>query len=134
MALGNGSKRYIVTKRWGVIELTYSSADRLFRDSTGIIFALRSDGSLKDLDPRCGVSPFVLPMGTAMDDPCRVHDYMYESPAYQLFYTRKAADREFLRLEKLVTSGSVWRTLAKPFYFLTRLFGKSKWENKDTNN
>lgn len=134
MALANGSKRYIATKRFGVIELTYSSADSLFRDSSGTVFALRQDGTLTDPDPRCGVAPFVLPSGSPLDDACRVHDYMYESPAYQLFYSRKKADEAFFRLEKEVTSGTVWSALTKPFYFLVRLFGKSKWENKNTND
>lgn len=127
------TKKYIVTKRFGVIELTYGP-DALWRDQKGTVFALRRDSGSFDKTDRCGVYPVVMPFKTALDLGCKVHDYLYESPVFQLFHTRLEADEYFRILEINSTKKSSWKILVTPFYYIARWFGASAWENKLTNN
>lgn len=128
-----GTKKYIVTKTFGVIELSYGS-DALWRDDKGTVFALRRDSGSFDESDRCGIYPVVMPFKTALDLGCKIHDYMYESPAFQLFHTRLDADIYFKTLETEATEHSFWKILVHPFYKAARWFGVAAWENKLTNN
>lgn len=130
-----GQTKFIVTNRYGVTKL-YLGEDGLWRNDGGTVFALRSKGDSVDPVNQCGVYPFVIPQNMApkeLNAACTVHDYMYESPAYQLFHTRKEADKELARLIGLPATG-FWGVLAVPFWALSRLFGGRFWENKKTDN
>lgn len=114
-----GESRYIITKH-GVVELTADERG-LLRDKYGTVFALADQESFDPMD-RCGVAPFVLPIGIPeLEDPCKVHDYMHTSTAYQLYHTMREANLEMLRLHNISTKGhwsSVFKTL---FYHITEL-------------
>lgn len=128
--------KYITTIKFGVVELR-QDAQGLWRDANGVVFALRRDtGSLDPID-QCGIAPFVLPVGVAppiLTAACVAHDYMYESPAYQLFHLRSEADEYLMRLIQDNVKESFWRRMARPFYWISRTFGRGAWENEKTND
>lgn len=128
-----GTKRYVPIPKFGVYELTYNEKG-LWVSSDGTIWALRRDSGSKDDVDRCGIEPFALPLDSPLTPLCRVHDYMYESPAYQMFHTRKQADKELMRLIGASDVGSFWKLFKRPFYWLSRQFGRNAWENESTNN
>lgn len=93
--------------------------------------ALTDDAASVDPVNRCGIGIFSLSEDHPLTAACQPHDYAYSSPAYQLFHTREEADE---MLEKLASQINGWSFLAKPFKWISRLFGASKWENNSTNN
>jgi len=106
----------------------------LWVDKEGTVYAFADLSTALDMDDGCGIKPFKFPKGTPLDAGCKVHDYLYSSPAYQFFHTRKEAD-EYLRfLHKQATKGSIFRIFVEPFYRLSRWFGSGAWENKKTDN
>lgn len=106
-----------------VIELLKGD-DGFFRDSHGTIFALRDGKSADEVD-RCGIGFFSLPTDHVLTPICRSHDYMFTSPFYFSFHSRKEAD-EYLK--KISLYGFPWT--AKLFYSLARIFGGLFWRGK----
>lgn len=102
----------------------------LWVDKFGTVYGIRADESLDSID-RCGVYPFSI-SNTPLDAGCKVHDYMYSSPAWQYFNTRSESDAYLKRLHEDATKRSGWRLLVQPFYYLARLLGGFAWENEDT--
>lgn len=105
--------------------------DGLWRDDTGTIYAY-AEGKQADASNNCGVGIFTLPDGHPLNDICKAHDFQYSSPAYQAFNTRKEADEYLRRTIQSSPQSGEWWLLAKPFYWLTRLFGGKYWENDKT--
>lgn len=104
----------------------------LWRDAYGVVWALESTHASLDLNQVCGVFPFSLPkwhIFRQLNESCARHDYMYSAPAYQYFNTREDADDY---LEMLLGQDQYMSWLAKPFGWLSRLFGGRFWENKKT--
>lgn len=128
--------KYITTLKFGVVELR-QNAEGLWCDSSGVVFALRRDsGSLDPVD-QCGIAPFVLPVGITpplVTAACVIHDYMYESPAYQLFHKRSEADDYLCKLIEENVKQPFWRSLGRPFRWISRRFGRGAWENDQTND
>lgn len=96
-------------------------------DDYGTLWTIETYSKSWDDKPRCGIWPLVL-SGTPMDDACQVHDFLYSSPVYQYFNTRKAADRWLKVHGKLLGVP----TLGKVFRRLARIFGALAWEHDDT--
>lgn len=105
--------------------------DGIWRTKEGTEIALRRDDTLTDPDPRPGISPFVVPLGTPLDDASRVHDYMYECDVFEKYYARIEADKTWKDLFKQSATGA-WIVLKKPAYSLIRLFGRlGSWKGKE---
>lgn len=122
-------KKYIVFK--GVtVELKFING--LWRAPDGCIFALADDKAVVDTIDRCGIGIFSLPAKHPLTAACKVHDYMYSSPAYQLFNSRRTADEYLRRLINEVGEGHWYGWLADPFYWISRTLGARFWENKLT--
>ncbi len=122
-------RKYIIFK--GVtVELKYING--LWRGPDGCIFALRDDTATVDMIDRCGIGIFSLPATHPLTAACRVHDYMYSSPAYQLFNTREKADSILRQMISEIGEGHWYRWLADPFYWISRAVGTRFWENKLT--
>jgi hypothetical protein len=104
----------------------------LWRDKHGVIWALRSDSASVDDYQGCGVHLAALPdwhIFRNLNEICARHDYMYSSPAFQFFYTRKDADEY---LEALINQAEYFSVVAKPFKWLSRIFGGRFWESNKT--
>ena len=120
--------RYMVSKRFGVIELQMGT-DGLYRDDSGTVWAIADYDSVDKVN-RCGVGILSLPTTNPLTPACKVHDYMYSSKAYQVFHTRREADRY---LEMLVRQEkSLWRKAAGLMRRLAGWFGEALWENERT--
>jgi len=122
------SKKFLVFKG-NVIPIERYS-DGLWGDTEGGLYAVSEQTGAVDLVARCGVGIFSLSPKSSATAACTPHDFAYSSAAYQMFHTRKEADEYLARLLKQLP-GRAW--LAKPFYYLTRLFGRFLWENDKTN-
>lgn len=127
----------IQTIKFGNVSLA-RCPDGLYRDVYGTVFAYRTDGKLsnEDPDPRCGIYPAVIPLRLTSDTlavACRVHDYLYESDAYQAFHPRSEGDNVFVSLEAQDTN-TFWRNARDSMHGLIRWFGGKAWENDKTNN
>jgi hypothetical protein len=120
--------KYLVF-RGEIIELTKNPLTGLWTDKEGNIFALAEEAASVDSETRCGVGLFSLPSNHPLTAACASHDYMYSSPAYQLFHNRSEADR---KLKEMMKQVSWWWWLASPFYKLSRWFGAKFWENPVT--
>lgn len=114
--------------RGEVLTLTRAE-NNLWTDDEGVIFALVDDAASVDKEDRCGIHYLSFPSWHPLTAACKVHDYMYSSPAYQVFHTRAQADRY---LGKLIRQIKYWWWLARPFEWLAHTFGKKYWENKLT--
>jgi hypothetical protein len=102
----------------------------LWKDKYGVIWALHDTHASIDDFSGCGISPFALPnwhIFKHLNEICAAHDYMYSSPAYQYFNTRKDADDY---LEMLIRQSPTLSIAAKPFKILTRLLGWMFWDSK----
>lgn len=106
--------------------------DGLWRDELGCVYALTEDTATVDPINRCGVGIFSLKPTHPLTDACKAHDYAYSCPVYQLFHTREEADQMLEHHVELIGEGHWYDILAKPFYWITRVFGWLFWENKDT--
>lgn len=119
--------KYLVFKK-EIITL-HVNKDNLWEDDKGCIYAFRRDRNSID---KCGIGVLTIPNSTdylkTLNKICSAHDYMYESPAYQLFNTRKEAD-EFLYNTFKIKNHSL---VGKVFYNICRVFGGFWWENKET--
>lgn len=113
-------KKFLVCIKGYKVEI-YRHRDGFWRDRWGTVYALAEDGLSLDDKTRCGVGVFSLPEGEGV---CAPHDYAYSSPYYQLAHSRQEADEMLLRLNP----GIVGRI----FYRLSRWFGATFWENKET--
>jgi len=122
--------KYLLTKRFGVIKLTLIE-DVLWRDEFGTVFALQDLRESSDKIPRCGVWPVVLPEWMPFTDVCVVHDFMYSSPAYQVFNTRREADDKFRELLGAKTKDSWYSIFTYPLYLTVRVFGGFFWEERE---
>lgn len=121
--------QFIVAGKDCLVELRYTE-EGVWTDSKGTIFALRDKTASTDTITRCGVGWASLPVDDPLTAACAPHDYVYECPAYQLFHTRREADAY---LASLVEQIPGWRRfMAKPFYYIVRLFGGRLWENPKT--
>lgn len=121
-------KKYIPIA--GKILTLTQNADGLWYDTFGTVWALRDEKASIDHTDRCGVGIFSLPKNHPLNKACITHDYFFESPAYQYFNTRLAADKWLLmELEKY---GKGWSFLSRPFYWLSRAFGGAFWEQEKT--
>lgn len=112
-----------------VVTLTLGE-DNLWRDSEGTVYGFSDNGSSVDKVVRCGVGALSLPKESELNRACASHDYMYSSPAYQHFNTRDKADAE---LERVFTQAG-HPVIGRLFRLISRVFGSSYWENKNTNN
>ncbi len=118
--------RYIVAGK-KVVKLT-RRINLLWYDDNGTEFAL-SDGISVDNVIRLGVGFFSLSEKNPLTNAARAHDFMYTSPAYQEYHTRKEADAVlYTHLRSLgankLTAGTLW--------MLSRIFGGFFWENDKT--
>lgn len=97
------------------------------------MYALRDPRDSSDPVDRCGVYPLALPVSLTPDElliACKTHDFMYSSPAYQLFNSREESDSH---LTQLGEQGNIFsKLLSVPFYFIARALGRAFWENKKT--
>jgi len=114
--------------RGEVIDL-YKDSSGFWIDKDGAIYAL-ADVSPVDTIDRCGVGVFSLGKNSPLNRLCKKHDYMYQSPVYQYYYTREEADKALMNDFRLANRPLIGRI----FYSLARLFGAKYWENKKTNN
>ena len=105
--------------------------DGLWRDDDGTVWAY-AEGGQADTSDNCGVGVFSLPNGNPLNHVCRFHDFQYSSPGFQAFHTREESDAYLESLIEQDKTAGAWRLLAKPFYFLCRLFGGPLWENDKT--
>lgn len=104
----------------------------LWRDRHGVIWALQDDHASLDLNQVCGVFPFSLPnwhIFRQLNDICAKHDYMYSTPAFQYFHTRKDAD-EYLQM--LLEQDKYLSWLGRPFKWVCRIFGGRFWDRKES--
>lgn len=102
--------------------------DGFYRDEAGVIYALPDKASSIDDVNRCGIGVLSLPKNMSINDACKLHDYAYSSPVFQAFYKREEAD-EMLRQHAAILGYPV---LGKIFKFISRIFGRKYWENKET--
>lgn len=99
--------------------------------TSGGKFAFRDKSNSVDDKSQCGVGIFTLPdwgVFREINEAGAVHDYMYESPVYQAFHTRKEADEylgKLLELKGHTVIGKVFSNVAK-------LLGWLFWENPKT--
>ena len=122
--------RYVVAGR-KIYKLTQDQS-RLWRDEHGVVWAISDNALSVDTSNGCGVYPFSMPdwkVFRELNRKCSRHDYMYSSSAVQYFKTRLEADEY---LEMLVAQDQYFSWLARPFKWLSRVFGASLWENKET--
>jgi hypothetical protein len=122
--------KWIATNKFGSIKIQ-RGADGLWRSLDGTVWAF-ADTPVADSVDRCGVGIASLPSSSSLTESCKVHDFMYSSRAWQVFNTRRESDEYLATL--ISSTPGVASLLAKPFYFLTRVFGRLFWENKKTNN
>lgn len=108
--------------------------DCLWRDENGLIYGFIDNKYQKDRVTRLGVAPLALPTNIRINDAAKAHDYAYSSPAYQEFHSRKEADEVLEAQVEQLGYGTIWQALAKPFYYIARIFGGKYWENDKTNN
>lgn len=120
--------KYLVF-RGSIVPIFKSEVDFLWRDQIGTIFALRDNSATLDHIDRCGIGIWSLPTDHELTAYCTPHDYIYDSPAYQVFHTRREADA-FLAF--LIAQNKKYWYLVKPFYWLSRLLGGPAWEHKPT--
>jgi len=114
-----------------LIELRYLE-DGLWHSSDGTIFALTDESASLDTVSRCGIGVLSFSTKFPLTIDCKIHDYMYTSPAFQLFHTREEADTW---LESLVdqTAEHSWLSIfAKPFHWIAHVFGGVAWEVDST--
>ncbi len=114
-----------------VVTLTKGS-DGLYRDPDGVIIAIENEYS-KDPIARCGVGLLSLSADSKLTSICRVHDYMYNSLAYQVFHTRDAADLWLYETIQKTLERKWYGSIIGPFfYWIPKLFGARYWENEAT--
>lgn len=106
--------------------------DRLWRDSKGTVYGFVDSLSSANSVIRCGIGVLSLPRDSILTDACAPHDYMYSCPAYQATNCRKDADELLKTYIKIVTKESWLKVATYPFYWVTRVFGRHFWENRDT--
>ena len=116
--------------RGETIPLSYGQ-DGLWRDEHGGVYGFMESGACTDEVVRLGVYPFALPAHWDINKLAKAHDYMYSCPAYQMFHTRKEADRALRKMLKH-HGGRFWSLLRWPIYLITRVFGGRYWENERT--
>ena len=102
--------------------------DGLWRDKWGTVYAVAEDTASVDNIDRCGIGWFSLPEKHPLTDACRPHDFMYSSPAFQMFHTREEADRALWWYCKILG----FPTTGKIFRWISDKLGGSKWENSET--
>lgn len=118
------SKKIFINK---TVELERGD-DGFYRDESGTIYALPDNASSIDDITRCGIGILSLPENWRINQACKTHDYMYSSPVYQAFHTRKEAD-EVLR-KHLANMG--YPVIGSLFKKVASIFGGRFWENKRT--
>jgi hypothetical protein len=107
--------------------------DGLWRTPDLTVWAMEDfKASSADVIDRCGIGVFSLGEDHPLTAACAAHDYMYSSRAFQLFHTRKEADEMLEQLVDKAGRGHWYRYLAKPFKWLSRIFGAKYWENERT--
>jgi hypothetical protein len=121
-------QKYLVGKKGKCITIYKSDQDKLWRDIEGTIYGF-ADGKSSDAVTRCGIGMLSLPTNSPCTLAAVAHDFSFTSPVYQLFHSRYEADQELERQLKLLG-----RWYSRPFYLLSRLFGRFFWENKDTRD
>lgn len=134
MVTSDPSVKYLVIA--GTVHTLYRSpVDFLWRDSYGTVWALRDESASVDSADRCGIGWLALPLSHQLTASCATHDYLYESPAYQLFHTREEADAHLRRLAKLLAKQLKrpwYKPVAQLFYTISQWLGGRYWENKTT--
>lgn len=126
-----GETKFIIFRGKDIPIDMYS--DGLWRDPQMTVLALQND---KSADPitRCGVGPvFSLPVDYWMTPACKVHDYAYNSLAWQVFHTREETDALLTSIGNLLPGHEVSLT-PEVFEVLARTFGERFWEYAPTNN
>lgn len=109
----------------------------LFQDPSGTEYALARNDTSKDIVVRIGVGWFSLPEDNILTPAAIPHDFKYSCPAYQLYHTRSEADIDLIDDTRQAGEGTVWASLAWPFYGIVRIFGGlpgklALWENKES--
>lgn len=130
IANSRDQRRYL-TFQGQIIELRRDDRN-LWVDPFGTVYAYAESDSVTDPVDACGVWPFRFPPGSPLDPGCKVHDFMYSSPAYQFFNTRAEADAYMLGLHTKATKQSWFKVFARPFHFIARWIGGRYWENEKT--
>lgn len=118
--------RYLTYKDF-VIPI-YRNMDGFWSDSWGTLYALQEESAMLDPVDRCGVGVFSLPEDHPLTDACRVHDYAYSSPVFQVHHTRQEADEALWLYSKILgfpTAGRIMRAIS-------RVFGYFFWDTKAT--
>ena len=127
--------RYINFK--GVtIRLSRNPEDGLWRSRDETVWAFADDKFSVDKKSRPGVGFFSWrswwPWAKELTRAASFHDYMYSSPAYQAFNTREDADKALAEYIKSLLPKPANSVFAVTFKALSRIFGRSFWENKTT--
>lgn len=118
--------RYVPYRK-GVIVL-HRNKQGFWQDEYGTIWALQNGEASVDVIDRCGIGILSLPADHPLTRVCRPHDFMYSSPVFQYFYTRREADKWLYRHTKLFG----FPTVAEIFYNVSKWFGGKYWENWGT--
>lgn len=140
-----GSKRYLVFRR-EVIELTYDYAPSddpqkmppLWRSNDGCVYAFPENGASIDKNDGAGVGWLSwyswFPWAKKLNEWARRHDYIYSSPAAQVFKTRYEADSYLKFLILIGAEGDGSAIVAQSFKQLSREFGARFWEHLATRD
>lgn len=124
------SLKYLVFKH-KVIPL-HKGEDGFWKDIDGTIYAFSDDTYSVDPVKRCGIGSISLPENSPLNAGCDGHEYMYSSPVFQMFHTRKEAD-EWLKQSLDILSKNKWYSFVpRLFSNLASWFGGKYWENKTT--
>lgn len=131
------STRYIHFK--GKTEAVVKGIDGLWRTLDGTIIAFAEEADSADKEVRPGVGFFSWRswwiFSDELTDAARPHDYMYSSPAYQMFHTRAEADNaleETIREISKEKDEPALAYFALPFRKLANWLGSGFWENPNT--
>lgn len=102
-------KKYIITKRFGVVELTRNEQG-LWSDAWGCIYAERDQTDSLDEVDRCGIWPVVIPIYIPeVENGCKPHEFMHSSTAYQLFNTVYDSNVMLEKNQENSTRGTIWK-------------------------
>ncbi len=115
-----GDSITIGSNRVAIISFRFRGADVVLREtSTGI------------WEDEHGV-----PFETPLDPGCTIHDYIYSSPVFQLFHTRRQADDYMRYLQRRavehVPMRRFWYGVIDVFHGIARKLGAPFWENEKT--
>lgn len=114
--MSSGLKKYIVTKRFGTIELTFDDRG-LWVDAWGCVYAERDQTDSSDKVDRCGIWPVVIPVYIPeIEEGCMPHEFMHTSTAYQLYNTVEQSNLMLQTNLENSTRHTVWNKVVPSFF------------------